>query len=218
LAYLVFGLGIGAGVAASAVLLPRTGVRPVATSGLLLVSLGLPWLSQTPADGTFWRDLTGGMLAVAIGGGTIFSSLQVAGTHNIAAKDEGLSSALPEVAPQLGGALGIALAVGLAGSRTDTQLAAGAGLAAAQTAGLELALLCASAIVLAAAVLCAATLSHIRPGHSKAIVINAERARSLAQWAVARGLLRTRVAGSALVLTTVGPHRRRPAVPHLRHP
>lgn len=162
LAYLVFGVGTGIGFALSTTAVPRIGVRPLAVTGLLVVGLGLVWLSQTPVDGLFWRDLAGGMAAVAVGGGAVFSSMQVAGTHGIAAEDDGLSSALLELAPQLGGALGLALVVALAGSVAGAQLDAGVGPAAAQTAGFEVALLVAAAIVAVAAA-AAACLGRIRP-------------------------------------------------------
>ena len=163
MAYVPLGFGVLIGVGAASAALPRTGVRPIAATGLLLGAFGLAWLSQAPVDGTYVRDLLPGLLLLAVGNGMAFSSLQVSGTHKVPSHEEGLTSGLLELAPQLGGALGVAVVVALATERTTSRLANSSTGPVAQTAGLELALLVAAGLLALAAALTAVLVGSVKP-------------------------------------------------------
>jgi EmrB/QacA subfamily drug resistance transporter len=163
LSYLVFGGGLVLGIGSASQLIPRVGVRPVLVAGPLLSAAGLLHLAAAPVHGTYLGDLLPGMLAVSFGNAWSFVPLQIAGTHRIGSDQTGLASGLLNAAPQIGGSLGIAIVVALATSRASDRIADGATPAAAQVAGLHLALTVAAGLMVLVSLLAATLLGRIKP-------------------------------------------------------
>jgi EmrB/QacA subfamily drug resistance transporter len=120
-------------------LIMRFGSRTVLTPGLTLVALGLALFTQTPVDGGYIRDVLPVMALLGVGAGLSFPALMTLAMSGATPSDAGLASGLVNTSLQVGGALGLAVLATLAGTRTDSLLAAGESEAAALTGGYHLA-------------------------------------------------------------------------------
>jgi len=61
-------------------------------AGLLLTFLGMAWLSQIDADGTFWTSVALPMILIGAGQGLAFAPLTTAGIAAVDAADAGAAS------------------------------------------------------------------------------------------------------------------------------
>ncbi|GAA4233623.1 MFS transporter [Actinomadura meridiana] len=82
--------------------------RVVLATGLLLLAVGLAWLSPVPADGSFLPTLLGPSLLIGTGVGTAFVQLTALSTAGVPAADAGLAGGLVNATRQIGGAVGLA--------------------------------------------------------------------------------------------------------------
>ncbi len=159
LAFLPISLTIGTlSLGFSARLNLRFGARAVLVPGMLLVALGLGWLTRAPVDGSFLVDVLPAMLLMGIGAGVAFPALMTLAMSGATAEDSGLASGLVNTTAQVGGAIGISVLVTLASSRTDTLAAGGSSAAAALTGGYQLAFGVAAGLALVGALVAATVL------------------------------------------------------------
>jgi EmrB/QacA subfamily drug resistance transporter len=109
LSYLPLALMIIGSAGAASQLTTRLGFKPVLMGGMLLVAIGLVWLSQVPVDGTYLADLLGPMIVVGAGLGFAFVPVTIGAVAGTKAHEAGLASGLINTSQQVGGALGVAL-------------------------------------------------------------------------------------------------------------
>jgi EmrB/QacA subfamily drug resistance transporter len=105
-------------------LVTRLGVRPVLTTGLLLVAAALALLTQLPADGRYLPDLFPAFLVSGIGMALTFVPMTIAGLTGVGGADAGVASGLINTSRQIGGAVGLA-AVSTIAATSTTSLAGG---------------------------------------------------------------------------------------------
>jgi EmrB/QacA subfamily drug resistance transporter len=127
------------------VLLPRTGPKPVAATGTLLMAAGLAGLSQLSAGDGYVAAVLGPMLLMGIGGGLAFSPLNVVIMATVPPEDAGAAGGVLQTMQQLGATLGLAILVTVAGSASrgvagsaDEVLVAGMSAAFAAASGIAL--------------------------------------------------------------------------------
>jgi EmrB/QacA subfamily drug resistance transporter len=89
-------------------LVSRIGVRPVLTSGLLVVAAGMAMLTRLPADGHYFWNLFPAFLVSGIGMAFTFVPMTIAGLTGVAGADAGVASGLLNTSRQIGGAVGLA--------------------------------------------------------------------------------------------------------------
>jgi MFS family permease len=99
-------------------LVTRFGVRPVLTSGLLMVSAALALLTQLPTDGHYFPNLFPAYLLSGIGMAFTFVPMTIAGLTGVAPADAGVASGLINTTRQIGGAVGLAAVSTIAVSTT----------------------------------------------------------------------------------------------------
>ena len=116
-------------------LVTRIGVKPVLTTGMILLTAGLLWYTQIPADGSFWPNLLPGYLAVGVGLPFSFIPVSIAALAGVAWHEAGLASGLINTAQQVGGAVGVAVASSVATSHFTTLLKSGTPAPEALTSG-----------------------------------------------------------------------------------
>jgi EmrB/QacA subfamily drug resistance transporter len=171
LAFLPVSLVIGVlSLGFSARLNLRFGARAVLVPGMVLVALGLAWLTRAPVDGAYAVDVLPAMLLLGIGAGVSFPALMTLAMSGASDADAGLASGLVNTTMQVGGALGIAVLATLASSRTD---ALGGSGASALTGGYHLAFTVSAALVAVGALVAATVLqreSRAREDASEAVL------------------------------------------------
>jgi EmrB/QacA subfamily drug resistance transporter len=173
-AFLPVSLAIGVlSLGFSARLNLRFGARAVLVPGMVLVALGLAWLTRAPVDGGYAVDVLPAMLLLGIGAGVSFPALMTLAMSGAGDADAGLASGLVNTTMQVGGALGIAVLATLASSRTDALRDSGSSAADALTGGYHLAFTV-SAVLVALGALVAATVlqreSRAREDASEAVL------------------------------------------------
>jgi MFS transporter, DHA2 family, multidrug resistance protein len=89
-------------------LVTRFGIRPVLSTGLLLVAASMALLTQLPAHGNYFWDLFPAFLISGIGMGFTFVPMTIAGLTGVAPADAGVASGLINTTRQIGGAVGLA--------------------------------------------------------------------------------------------------------------
>jgi hypothetical protein len=104
---LVTAVMVMAGV--SAVLVPRTGARPLLLAGSAAAAGGMFWLSRISEHSTYAGGLLGPMLVTAAGLGMLFMPLTLVALSRVSDRDAGLASSLPNVGQQVGGSIGLAI-------------------------------------------------------------------------------------------------------------
>lgn len=131
----------------AAVLLPRTGVRPLVLAGSACFLAGFWWLAQAGADSGYVTGVLGPTLLIAVGIGLTFPTLMAAATADVPEGDAGIVGGLANTASQVGGSVGLAVLATAAGARAATEpgsptaaLAAGYDLVFLMAAGLGVAL------------------------------------------------------------------------------
>jgi EmrB/QacA subfamily drug resistance transporter len=152
LAYLPLCAAIAMSAGVSSQLLSRFGTRPVIVTGAVISAVGLFWLSRIPTNGSYVADLLPGLLVLSLGIGGVFVGTVTAANAGVPADKAGLAAALLNASQQLGGALGLAILTAVATGRTNHLLASDAPVSHALTSGFQRALLIASVLVLASAV------------------------------------------------------------------
>jgi EmrB/QacA subfamily drug resistance transporter len=126
LAFLPFtgGIMVSAGLASR--FAPTVGVRPVAIVGMLVTMVGMAWLTQISAGGSYVSDVLGPLVVTSLGLGCVFVPLTLIATTGLDNEDQGLASGIFNTSQQIGGALGLAILASLAASKTTHAASTGA--------------------------------------------------------------------------------------------
>jgi EmrB/QacA subfamily drug resistance transporter len=101
----------------------KTGFRPVAAAGMVLIGLGCLLLTGVSADGTFLGDLFPGLLVFGLGMGAAFVAGSIASFAGVGERDSGVASGLQSTSFTVGTALGVAILSTVATARTNALLA-----------------------------------------------------------------------------------------------
>lgn len=143
-------------------LIARYGTKAMTVAGLLILSVGMGWLSLVRADGNFWVDVLPASLLAALGMSLAF--IPSLGTAISSARPEegGLASGIVNTSYQVGSAIGLATMTAVAAAYGADQV----GDPASLTDGFSAAFLGAGAVALVGAIAAAATLSG-RPGSER---------------------------------------------------
>jgi MFS family permease len=140
----------------------RFGPKPMVVAGLVILAIGMGWLSLIRPDGNFWVDVLPASLVAALGMSLAF--IPSLGTAISSARPEegGLASGIVNTSYQVGSALGLATMTAVAASYGADQL----GDPSALTDGFSSAFLGAGLVALAGAVIAALTLRTSQPESS----------------------------------------------------
>jgi MFS family permease len=125
--FVVVPVAAAAGMMVSQAAVLRFGFRPVAATGMALLSAGSLLLTQVSAGGSYFGDLFLGFLVFGAGIGPAFVTASIAALAGVDKGEAGLASGLSNTAFQLGGALGVAIVSTIAVSRSEDFLAANEG-------------------------------------------------------------------------------------------
>jgi predicted MFS family arabinose efflux permease len=123
LAYLPLGVCvvIGAGIASG--LITKMAARPVLIAGLLITLVGLLLLWGTPVGGNYVLGLLPALLALGLGCGICYVTLQIAAFVGISDEEAGVGAGLINTSQSAGGALGLAVIATIAYSGLSSALA-----------------------------------------------------------------------------------------------
>jgi EmrB/QacA subfamily drug resistance transporter len=124
--------------AISQALVTRVGVKPVMTTGLLLMAFAYFWYTQLPTDGHFWTNLFIPFFVSGFGLSFIFIPLSLSALTVVEDRITGISSGLLNTSQQIGGALGVAIMSTIATTHTKTLLKEGESPPEALTGGYTL--------------------------------------------------------------------------------
>jgi EmrB/QacA subfamily drug resistance transporter len=124
---------VAAGV--SQALVTRIGVKPVLTTGMVLLGLAYLWYTRMPADGKYWLDLFPAYFASGIGLAFVFIPLSLAALSGVDEKIAGVASGLLNTSQQIGGALGVAIISTVSITHTEDLIADGVSQGEALTQG-----------------------------------------------------------------------------------
>jgi predicted MFS family arabinose efflux permease len=144
--------GLGAGLGAH--LMGKTGSRPLAVAGFVLLAAGAFLLSRVTAGSGYAAGLLPGLLLLGAGSGLAFPSAQVTGLSAVRAQVAGAAAGLMSTGHELGAALGSAIFPALAASAAATAGFAG---------GYRHALLIVAVTAAVLALLAVVTLPNARP-------------------------------------------------------
>ena len=145
-------------VVSGAVLMSRTGPRPLVAVGCLLAAIGLALLTQITGNSGYAGSVLPSLLVMGIGFGMIFGPVQNAATSGVHTDDAGVASAMVNTVQQIGGSIGTAVFSSLAllaatdYLATHTATPSAATVADATLAGDQLVFRVAAGVFLAAAV------------------------------------------------------------------
>jgi MFS family permease len=139
----------------------RFGARATLVPGLVLIALGLLYLTRVPVDGKYLTDLLPSMVLFGAGAGLSFPSLMSLAMSGVPEHESGLASGLVNTTLQVGGAIGLAVLATLSTTRSDSLIEAGNSQAFALTGGYHLAFIV-GAVLVATAIGVALTV--LKPG------------------------------------------------------
>jgi EmrB/QacA subfamily drug resistance transporter len=125
IAFLPMTLTLFATVRAVPRLIRRLGTRPLITTGIALLAVGLTWLAQISATTGYATGMAGPMLLFGIGAGLSFNPLYTAILAGVPARDSGAASGAVQATQQVGGSVGLAVLVTVFGT-ASRHAAAGA--------------------------------------------------------------------------------------------
>jgi Na+/melibiose symporter-like transporter len=121
----------------SQALVTRIGVKPVMTTGLVLLTLAYLWYTRMPPDGSYWVDLFPAYFASGIGLAFVFIPLSLAALSGVDEKIAGIASGLLNTSQQIGGALGVAIISTISTTHAEDLLADGVPQGEALTEGFQ---------------------------------------------------------------------------------
>ncbi len=109
IAYLPFsgGIIVAAGVASQ--LLPRVGPRVLMTTGGVMATAAMLWLTQLSLTSSYTVGILPAFIAMSLGMGFLFVPLSATALSGVANHDAGVASAMLNTTQQVGGSLGTAL-------------------------------------------------------------------------------------------------------------
>jgi EmrB/QacA subfamily drug resistance transporter len=147
----------------SAKLVMRFGVRGPLAGGLALAAGGLGLFALAPSGGDYVAHVLPGMMLLGVGCGMALNPVLLAAMSDVAPAESGLASGVVNTSFMMGGALGLAVLASLAAGRSESLLAAGAGMTAALVGGYHDAFIAGAAFAAVAALLSALLLRSAKP-------------------------------------------------------
>ena len=138
----------------------RYGPKAMIVAGLMVLAVGMGWLSLIRPNGNFWVDVLPASLVAALGMSLAFIPSLGTAISSAAPQEGGLAAGIVNTSYQIGSALGLAAMTALAASRGAGQLGSPGEL----TNGFSAAFLGAAGIALAGGLIAAATLRGSRAG------------------------------------------------------
>jgi fucose permease len=123
-AYLPLALCVAAGAGIASGLVTKVAARPVLIAGLMITIGGLLLLWRAPADGTYLVDLLPAFLALGLGCGMCYVTVQIAAFVGIDEEEAGLGAGLINTSQEAGAALGLAVIATIAYSGITAELTA----------------------------------------------------------------------------------------------
>ena len=114
---------VSAGI--SQALVTKLGVKPVLTTGMVLLGSGMVYFTQISPAGSYMADLLPGFLLIGVGMGFSFVPISIAALAGVDGREAGLASGLINTTQQIGGALGLAILATVATTRTENLTPAG---------------------------------------------------------------------------------------------
>ena len=138
----------------------KYGPKAMIVAGLVVLAVGMGWLSLIRPSGNFWVDVLPASLVAALGMSLAFIPSLGTAISSAAPQEGGLAAGIVNTSYQIGSALGLAAMTALAASRGAGQLGSPGEL----TNGFSAAFLGAAGIALAGGLIAAATLRGSRPG------------------------------------------------------
>ncbi len=109
IAYLPFSAGIVVTATFTARLLPRFGPRALMSTGALLATAAMVWLTQLTLTSSYVTGILPAFLVMSVGMGLVFVPLSNTALTGVANHDAGVASALVNTTQQVGGSLGTGL-------------------------------------------------------------------------------------------------------------
>jgi EmrB/QacA subfamily drug resistance transporter len=109
LAYLPFSGGIIVAAGLAAQLLPRVGPRVLMTTGGVLATGAMVWLTQLDLNSSYVTHILPSFIAMSLGMGLMFVPLSSTALSGVGNHDAGVASAMVNTTQQVGGSLGTAL-------------------------------------------------------------------------------------------------------------
>jgi MFS family permease len=116
------GLVMAGAIVSGAVLMPRTGPRPIVAAGGLLAAIGMAMLTGIGVQSSYTAGVLPALLVIGLGLGLIFGPGQNAATSAVAAHESGVASAMVNIAQQIGGSIGLAVFSSLSATVTTHYL------------------------------------------------------------------------------------------------
>ncbi|CAM4266290.1 MFS transporter [Nocardiopsis rhodophaea] len=170
LSFLPMAVSVFVGAQVVLKLVPKTGPKPIAATGVALISVAALWLTTLSPEGTYLTGVLGPMVLFGIGVGFSVVPLNMIIVSGVPAEDSGAASGLLQALQQIGGALGLAVLVAVFGAASRGAEAAGANPSGVMTEGISGAFLVGSAFTLVALV---ATVIGINGAKTKAAAAGA---------------------------------------------
>ena len=96
-------------VLSNMVLMPRTGPRPLAPTGMLVSAAGLVLLTRIGVQSSYATAVLPSLLLIGLGFGLVFAPVFNSGTSGVGPRDAGVASATINTGQQLGGSIGTSL-------------------------------------------------------------------------------------------------------------
>jgi predicted MFS family arabinose efflux permease len=109
LAYLPFSAGIVVSATVAAQLMPRFGSRTLMTTGALLATAAMVWLTRLDLHSSYAGFIMPAFIMISLGMGLVFVPMSNVALSGVADHDAGVASALVNTTQQVGGSLGTAL-------------------------------------------------------------------------------------------------------------
>ncbi len=125
-AFLPATVGIIIAAAVVSQVVARVGVRPLATSGAALTSVGLFLMSRLNPDTTYLTGILPAMVVLAIGLGLVFVPMSISAVSGVDEERSGIVSGVSMTSIQIGGAIGVAILATVSTQTINDRLAAAA--------------------------------------------------------------------------------------------
>ena len=126
-AYVPLAVAVAVGAGMASTLVTKVAARPVLIAGLTVTIAGLLLLWRAPAGGAYAIDLLPAFVALGVGCGMVFVTLQVAAFVGLDQQQAGLGAGLINTSQEAGGALGLAVVMTIAYNGLASDLASAAG-------------------------------------------------------------------------------------------
>src|SRR4051794_4516500 len=161
LAYLPFGLTIGAGIGLGTALMPRFGVKAILAIGFFGDAVGMWLTSGIDIHATYVPDVLPGMMVLGFFSGLSFPAIGNAALHEVTGQDSSLASGVQNAMQQIGGAIGLSCLVTLALRHASGQISDGVAPAVAATSGYVLSFRIATVLLAIGGLLVVFLLEHV---------------------------------------------------------